>query len=349
MKTPAGPATKESPIRPDRSARAPGAREAVLHPDIGNARFKEALAGVLVCACLFSLIAFVPLVGSVALVFAPLAVVYCHAKLGRVLGAAVPVAALVSILAALKAAGHEAPALAFLMVVYAGLVIAESLRRPWGIEKTVAASVLALLLPGGLFLSYHLLVAGQAPEGIIAAYLQKSIDDSLQMYRQMGLTEDQLAILREGAPGVIRFFTRIFPAVVLVAATASVWLNLLAARTLLRLHRLPFPDFGNLSAWKTPDRLIWILLAGGATLVLPVDGLRGPGLNVLLVCLFLYLLQGLAIVSSFFQAKKIPRFLRVLFYVILFSQHYLLLMAAALGLFDLWADFRRWIRPTQTA
>jgi hypothetical protein len=45
--------------------------------------------------------------------------------------------------------------------------------------------------------------------------------------------------------------------------------------------------------------------------------------------------------------KRVSIFLKVLFYVLILIQQYLLLFVMVLGLFDLWADFRKLIKPAQ--
>ena len=66
---------------------------------------------------------------------------------------------------------------------------------------------------------------------------------------------------------------------------------------------------------------------------------------MLIVVLFLYLLQGLSIVQFFFRQKNIPRYLRALFYALIVLYQYLLVFVSALGLFDIWVDFRKMNRP----
>ena len=64
------------------------------------------------------------------------------------------------------------------------------------------------------------------------------------------------------------------------------------------------------------------------------------GLNLLIVALSLYLIQGLAVIAWFFERYAVSRLLRVIFYVFFALQPFLAIMVALLGLFDLWANFR---------
>jgi uncharacterized protein YybS (DUF2232 family) len=59
-----------------------------------------------------------------------------------------------------------------------------------------------------------------------------------------------------------------------------------------------------------------------------------------------YLFQGLAIVSYYFERWKLPRLFRTAAYAIILIQQFFTLGAMLLGLFDMWFDFRRLSRGT---
>jgi len=121
----------------------------------------------------------------------------------------------------------------------------------------------------------------------------------------------------------------------------TVWVNLLAGRLLFRRTGLPFPDFGDLAAWKAPERLVWILIAAGGMVIVPLEGAAIVGMNLLILCGLIYLFQGLAIAAFFFRQKQVPAMFRWLFYALLLVQQYMLIIVIAFGLFDMWVDFRK--------
>jgi len=94
-------------------------------------------------------------------------------------------------------------------------------------------------------------------------------------------------------------------------------------------------------AWKVAEHLVWILIASGAAVLF----LEGPwhrlALNVLVVILAIYFLQGLAILNHFFNVKGVPPFLRVLGYFLVVVSFPLRILATGVGVFDLWIDFRK--------
>jgi uncharacterized protein YybS (DUF2232 family) len=58
----------------------------------------------------------------------------------------------------------------------------------------------------------------------------------------------------------------------------------------------------------------------------------------------LYFLQGLAIVAFYFERWKMPLFIKGFVYVVLFLQQFASMVVAALGLFDVWFDFRKLVK-----
>jgi uncharacterized protein YybS (DUF2232 family) len=58
-----------------------------------------------------------------------------------------------------------------------------------------------------------------------------------------------------------------------------------------------------------------------------------------------YFFQGIAIVSFYFDKKRLPRFVRVFLYTLIALQQLILLVVIGLGFFDLWVNFRRLGKP----
>jgi hypothetical protein len=82
---------------------------------------------------------------------------------------------------------------------------------------------------------------------------------------------------------------------------------------------------------------------------LPVEALSALSANVFLIALACYFAQGLAIVSYFFHRFRLPRGLRVATYVVIGLQQVAAALVVALGVFDLWGDFRHLARPADAA
>jgi uncharacterized protein YybS (DUF2232 family) len=289
----------------------------------------------------FLFVALIPFVGPVVVILTPLPVLYWCYRLGRLRGLTVLAISYLAAFGILGFSGQRANLPVLFMIGFAGVLLFEVLKRHRSIEKTLllASSVLFCCAAG--FVLYHSFRAGIAPWRTVELYVAETVRDNIKLYAQLNISEEQVRLIRESAPQITALFTGIFPALALSGAVFTVWINLLAGRLLFRIHDLPFPDFGDLAAWKAPERLVWILIAAGGMLFIPIEGVTVAGMNILIICGLIYLFQGLAIAAFFFRQKRIPMIIRWLFYGLLLIQQYMLIIVIAFGLFDLWVDFRK--------
>jgi uncharacterized protein YybS (DUF2232 family) len=208
---------------------------------------------------------------------------------------------------------------------------------------------LALFCCGAGFVLYQAFLAGITPWRILELYVAGIVRENIKLYAQLNISEEQVRLIRESVPQITHLFTGIFPALALSGAVLTVWVNLLAGRLLFRRNGVAFPDFGDLATWKAPERLVWILIAAGGTVIVPLEGAAIVGMNLLILCGLIYMFQGLAIAAFFFREKRVPVIFRWLFYALLLVQQYMLIIVIVFGLFDMWADFRKRIGGVKNA
>jgi hypothetical protein len=87
--------------------------------------------------------------------------------------------------------------------------------------------------------------------------------------------------------------------------------------------------------------LIWVLIAAGFGLFVPIDAVASVARNVFIVVLAGYFCQGLAIVSYYLRRLQLPAGLRVASYLLIGFQQVVTGIVLMLGVFDFWGDFRR--------
>jgi hypothetical protein len=120
--------------------------------------------------------------------------------------------------------------------------------------------------------------------------------------------------------------------------------NYILVRRYCRRSQAPLTlDPADLTCWRASDYLVWVFLASGAALLVPLALVSTIGLNVLLVTLAIYLLQGLAIVLFWGRRLPLPLGVQCLMIVMVFliAGPLCVIVCTAAGLFDLWVDFRR--------
>jgi len=304
-------------------------------------------AAIAISSLTFLAAALSPVLGFIAIVFAPLPILYYRAKYGSLQGLAILGAALLIAGTLTKMSGTGMNPIILLLPGFLGFGLWELLKRRLSLEKTVISAVSVLAGFGFLILLIRYLGTGETARHLIENYIAASLQEGIRSYTQLGISAEQIALIKETAGQITRIMTLIFPGLALVGAAFTVWINVLAAKMLFQIRDLPFPDLGDLAQWKAPERLVWALIAAGGSFFLPQEWIKFTGLNILIVCFFVYLLQGLSIVSFLFKRKGIPSGIRAMLYILLVLQQYLLLPVIFVGLFDLWIDFRKYIKPTK--
>lgn len=229
----------------------------------------------------------------------------------------------------------------------AGILMAWTARRNSSIEPLI-------LLPAGVILGavagYFVFKGMQLSAGpiqVIEKYIAEAVDLNIKLYGRLPLKPDELKAIADSKPEIVQLFVRIFPALCIIAILFTVWINALLSGRILRKNGMDLPGLTGLCEWKAPGWLVWVLIAAGALSLVPNPNVRFPGINILLSAVFIYLLQGLAIVSFFFQNRDVSTFFRWLFYFLIAIQQMLMIAIAAVGFFDIWIDFRKYFRKDQ--
>ena len=305
------------------------------------------LAGIAVSSLAFLLVVIVPFVGSAAILFIPLPVLYYSSITGRLKGVAILILSFAASFSILRLLGEQANFPVLILLGLLGIVLAEVLRRNYTLEKAALCSVAALVGIGALFLLYKSIRSGVTPVHLIGAYITGKVRESISIYAQIDPSSEQAKLIRDNASQIIAFIKNIFPAIIIVTASVTVWINILAARAIFAKNTVPFPDFGDLTRWKPPEKLVWVPIAAGIMILLPGEEVQLIGINMLIVSLFVYCLGGLAIVGFFFKRGNVSPMLRFLFYFVVFAQQYLMVLVIVVGLFDIWVDFRRFSKTTE--
>lgn len=297
--------------------------------------------GIAISSLAFLSAAIIPLFGSIGLILIPLPILYYYSKLGRIQGLVVFIVSLLVLTISLKILGSEANVLSFVLSGSLGMIISEVLRKSYSIEKTVFHSVAALLTLCSVLLIYYSIKTGKTPWGIIEFHISESIQENIRLYTQLDVPSKQIELVKNNAREIITTIINLFPALILTSTSFIVWLNVLAGKLIFQRSGMWFPDFGDLAYWKVTDRMIWFVIISGVLLLLPVGMLRIVALNLLIIFLFIYMFQGLAIINFFFKRKNVPKFIRIICYFLIFAQQFLLLFVLGLGLLDVWVDFRK--------
>lgn len=265
----------------------------------------------------------------------PLPAAYVHLRRGPLMGCG----AVALVAAVLLATGDQVGALAYLLQFgLASMVLPFLLRRNWPWDRAVAGTLLVLLAAGGIALTAYGAARGLPITELVGRYVDSEVESALAIYRQANLPEDQFEELRAMVRQMADFLVSAWPALTTVATAAVLLINVLMLSVLSRgRYEVPGERF---RSWKAPELLIWPLILGGFGMLYAQGMTERISLNVLTLLLPLYFLQGMAVITHYFQKRGIPPFLRGLGYLLVTVLSPLPLMVVAVGVFDLWVDFR---------
>jgi len=147
--------------------------------------------------------------------------------------------------------------------------------------------------------------------------------------------------LREMISAVLRvhpavgFITVLFT--VVLAYRMSIWGG--------RYLQISLPAAQPFRLWRPWDELIWVLIASLFMGLIGSGLLEDLALNLTVVMVVIYAVQGLALLRFFIWRLGISRLLEVLFYGLLFFTSGLaLILLACVGLLETWFDWRH-LRP----
>jgi uncharacterized protein YybS (DUF2232 family) len=270
-------------------------------------------------------------------VFAPLPLLLLRFRSGRI-----PAWAAVATNAAIVglAAGRLSLAVYGIFVAALALMMGELIERRKSVEKITVLTLLTVALCGAVLVAWHSHIHHVNPIQEFRQEVSSSVD-----FLQASLTQGN-AVSPEDAEEWKQSFLLEFPSALAVFALILVWANL---SILLRVNpggireRMGL-DAGFIRNWKAPELLIWPTIISGFFLVVSVGKASDVALNVFRFLMAIYAIQGLSILSFFFDVWKFRGFFRTVgFVVAIFLMMPLLL---SLGFFDLWFDFRSKFRQS---
>ncbi len=271
--------------------------------------------------------------GGLLSLLTPLPVALCYYR-SRPPGLAVALAG--TLLVSLPATSEaRTVALFFLELAAAGVVMGEVLRRRLGPEATFGLGLAGLVLASlGIFL-VHAATLQQDPAALAQSYGAEILAEARRNLTSLGYAPD------EGTQTALQGLARLLPAVLILTAGALFAVNLTLARRLLKALNEPAAEWPSFRLWSAPEPLIWLPIGAGLLIMAGAGPSRVVGLNLLALAAVVYFVQGLAIAAFYLERLRVPRPLRLVGYALLAAQQYLSLAVAAVGLFDLWIDFRR--------
>jgi uncharacterized protein YybS (DUF2232 family) len=290
--------------------------------------------------------AFVPVFGFVFLIFIPMLIFFQSIILGKGKTAAAFFLPFLLLLLFSYLLKINTPYIMIFLMAIAGLIIALSASRNLSVEKTIIYPALIILAVICSYFIYGSFQQNITPWQVVQKFVTESVEEIIRILSQQSTDNEYIDIFKNNKNYIISFFTNIFPAIIVIISIFIVWINLLMGRDVLSKRGIVFPRFEGINAWKSPDFLIWIFIISGGLLFISNEQVNFYSLNIFIIASFIYSLQGFAIIGFLFRTKNVPIIFRYLFYFLIAVQQFLMIAIVAAGVFDIWIDFRRFIRET---
>jgi len=293
-------------------------------------------------------IAFIPVIGSICLLLLPM-ILFFNSSVNDRIKTAVAFLISLSLLFFLSTLFHlNLPTVAIFTVGVAGLLIVQIAAQNESVEKVIIYPALFIISAICFYFIYGGFTLSVNPWQLVEKYIAAIIQENVKFYSQLPLKAEDINFIKDNEKNIIYGFTQIFPSLVIIASTFIIWANFLLGKQILSKAGIIWPRFIALARWKAPELIVWIFIISGGLLFVPNKEINFLSLNIFLVTCFIYLLQGLAILSFFFQSKNVPLFFRYFFYFLIAVQQILMIPIVAVGLFDIWIDFRKYFQKNQT-
>ncbi len=202
----------------------------------------------------------------------------------------------------------------------------------WGI---VSVSICGLLI--------FSVVAGQSPlmaaNDLIGREIAQTTTIMQEMFAAADLPASQKKEVALAVDNMAAFLQKAYPGIA-ITVSGLMTIGLVFLLSVLSRGRYLVPG-RSFPEWKAPEQLVWILIVAGF-LVVFVKGIAGTfALNLLVILLPIYFLQGLAVIDCFFRRKAFSPLIRTVGYLLVTFINPLPLVVTGIGVFDLWADFRK--------
>ncbi|ACL02622.1 hypothetical protein Dalk_0917 [Desulfatibacillum aliphaticivorans] len=273
----------------------------------------------------------------------PAPMVYYRAVYGRFSAVMIlaGAAAFVALFGADYIAGEEV--VTYASILSLGVIIQECLEKGLSLEKTTVYSLVGFILIWGAALT---LIQGDSfrYEAQGQEEFQRFEELVASIQGPEFLKQIQSELTQEQRQSLIRAIKRVYLGAVLASVMLIAWLNIWFARLIYLRMGWPYPDYVPFREWKAPDHLVWVAIACmGGLIFFQGTAINDMALIVGILVMAVYMLNGLAIVLFQLNKFRIPGPQQVLIICVVYviAWPIAMLMLAGLGLFDLWADYRK--------
>ena len=297
---------------------------------------------VLVFALLFALVVIPPL-GALVGILSPFPLVFIFLQRGK----QVALVLMALIFGVLWFLVGQNQALLF-MAEYAvmAFVLGEMIRARFPGGWCIGASS---LISGGVSILLLVALLGDQDTTVKEFFenqIRAHFAQSFEAFGSVGENKAEIEEIKAFFEKMVGGFASSYPAFVFIGSLISAMANYGLLRLVWgRIYGLGLFSERTFAQWVCPENLVWGFIAACLALFLGQGFIGDVGLNLFIVMMVIYFVQGMSITIHFLKARKVPIFLWLIFFILIFAQPILIGLIAGIGVFDIWVDFRKIRKP----
>jgi uncharacterized protein YybS (DUF2232 family) len=287
---------------------------------------------------------FIPIIGQILVLFTPVPLILAYVRDDRTTGTL----ALIAVAALTALFGGWYTAVVF--VLGFGLMavnIGEGMLRRMKPERIALLGGLIPAILVTLLLLLYFAHAGKDPVALAEQYLRDSVAEAAKTYANAGLT-DMATAAASLSEAFIYYLVRLFPGIFIATMVTQAAFCFGIARAFIMRKQGAKAEQASLALWHAPDTWVWGLIASLAFLTVPNEFSRLAGWNLMVLFGTLYCAQGAALVDHFLRKIQMHYSARAAIMAIIMILPPILAGMIALGIVDIWADFRKVRGPIKT-
>jgi len=280
----------------------------------------------------------IPLIGQALMLFSPVPLILAYVRNGRTEGlASLGIAA-----AIVAVASWQMAAILILGFGLMAIGTAEGMRRGFRPESAALLGGLLPMAALSIVAAYYFVHNGKNPVTAVETYLQASISEAAAIYTKFGLTEMAAAVTAV-SDSFIHYLVRLLPGIAIATSViqAACCYGFSRAIIMRRPEPNPLPSGTTLAAWYAPDAWVWGLIVTLVLVMVPGKAVQITGWNLAILFALLYLTQGIALVEHYLRKARLKAFVRGLIHTIILVLPPVIAGVIAIGVVDIWADFRK--------
>ena len=233
------------------------------------------------------------------------------------------------------------------------VMLSEVLRRRYPRLQSMALAAGACAGIVLLAVFFYALQSSTTPMLVVQQAFEANLEAVQQVYRDMGVAKEQLALLQDSTSVLGYWVGMLFPSLLFCAYFFLNGLTMVMVGLLGRWRRVSISWGGAGTLFENfvvNPQAVWVLIGLWVVVLFPgmPELLRFFLFNGIFLLAFFYLLQGMAIIHCYLKKFQVGTGGRVFIYFLLFTFHFLLLAVATIGLFDMWVDFRKFARQEKS-